>query len=442
MARIRPFRGLRYNPEIANAPLAELCAPLFDVISPEEQQLLYQHSYNAVHLSSPFDQLQAKAELADWRKKGILTLDPLPAFYLYTQEFRLSPASEPLKRIGIIGQVYHLPEKEPGIIRHEHTLPDAVNDRTALLATTLLQTAPTHGLFSDPDFELEKQLQQWIQTPIESFTDNQQVTHSLAIIQTPGAIEAIMDFFLQKPIYLADGHHRLEASEKCFAEAKTPVISTFPETHWPGGWHLMYLSNIHGNDLKILPTHRQVVLPDNFDRKLFLQNISAHFTITPIEILKSTALSQGNFILSFADQHYELRLATARAELIAKMALPLPDVVKSLDYTILHYWIIDNGIGYPYNSQSAESRITYQKDTHKAWQWSKTANNRLTILMPEVQIQDFIAVGTANSKMPQKSTYFWPKVICGLVFNSLAPEDNDSPFDAGFRFTAQAAVAH
>ncbi len=214
MAEIIPLRGWRYNQELS-ASIQDLTSPLFDVVSVKQREALYQHPYNSIHLSVPNGANPAKTAaevLQNWKTDGILKQDYLPGIYVYYQYFRLPGSDQEYCRKGFMCHLKAYDWNENVLLRHENTLPASVNDRIELLEHTQLQVSPTHGLYTDPNFELEKYMDESILAPLYETEDYQGVRVVLAVIHDASVIQKFVTVLQEKQILLADGHHRYESS--------------------------------------------------------------------------------------------------------------------------------------------------------------------------------------------------------------------------------------
>ena len=190
MAEIKPLKGWRYAPTLTNN-IADLTSPLFDVVSEKQCAALYQHPYNSIHLSVPqgLDPAnQAKTLLQQWQEKRILQQDILPGIYVYYQYFRLPGSAKEYCRKGFMCHIRVYEWQDNVLLRHENTIPDSVNDRTALLEKTCLQTSATHGLYTDPDFELEKYMDESMRAPLYETEDYHGALDVVAVIHDVKAI--------------------------------------------------------------------------------------------------------------------------------------------------------------------------------------------------------------------------------------------------------------
>ena len=168
MAEIIPFRAWRYNQQLTSE-IDSLTSPLFDVVSDKQRQTLYKNPLNSIHLSVPLGAkpaIVAASTLDLWKKDGILVPYPLPSIYVYYQYFTLPGSAREYCRKGFISHIRAYDWEENVILRHENTIPQAVNDRIELLEKTMLHASATHGLYSDPDFALETYMDEAISHPL------------------------------------------------------------------------------------------------------------------------------------------------------------------------------------------------------------------------------------------------------------------------------------
>lgn len=433
MANIRPFRAYRYNLEKSNR-LEDVIAPLFDVVTQDQREKLYELPHNAIHLSVPRSIQEANAKLLEWKQAKIITQDPLPAIYPYYQRFSLFGHSRAFERKGFICAVQlKTSENRSDIVLHENTLSHSVNDRIQLLEQTQLNIAPTHGLYEDAGFQIEPYLDEFMQCPILETIDYQNVVNKLGVIQHPEIIRKIQAFMANLPIYLADGHHRLEGSElvasRYFSRNPNASLQT------PVNYHLMYLTNLRSDDVRILPTHRLLHLPEKISTNDLLAKLEHFFSISCLDSRSPALLEiqgqKATFILCTQGQYYKLQL---KQDFLPpqKINLPIPDSLKELDYTRLHYFIFDQILEIPYLEQGKSPVIQYWKDSAGVISQVQEDTQKIGFLVNEVSMDEMLAVCNDHAKMPPKSTYFYPKVICGLVFYSIASEDYVAPFDFSF----------
>ena len=424
MAEIRPFRAWRYNEQLSKE-IEALTSPLFDVVSEKQRDKLYQNPLNSIHISVPLGNnpaLKAKEILHHWKTEGIIVQDPLPGIYVYYQYFTLPGSKKEFCRKGFICFIKAYDWEEKVLLRHENTIPKAVNDRTELLDTTQLNASPTHGLYSDPQFELEAYMDESMKFPIYETEDYQGVRDVLSVIHDAKTIRKFMSFIDAKQIILADGHHRYTGSlsYRKSQMAANPGNSGNEGFHY----HMMFLTNMESDDLRILPTHRLIAGLQNFDSSELLDKLSNYFTVKEVEneddINEIILGKKWAFGLIFQDRAYKVRLIP---EVLTKMHWNFPDEIKKLDLTIMHYFIIEKCLGIPGAQQRTSEHISYERNFIDCLTKVKDGNAQLALITQEISMEEVKKVCFSGYTLPQKSTYFYPKVITGFLFGSIKHDE-------------------
>jgi uncharacterized protein (DUF1015 family) len=433
MAEIKPFRAWRYNSGLFPS-VDELTSPLFDVVSQKQRESLYKNPYNSIHLSVPAGEhapRKAADLLAQWKKENILHQDELPAIYVYYQYFSLPGSGTTYCRKGFICHIkaYDWPEKV--IVRHESTIPGAVADRLDLLAATQLHVSPTHGLYTDTSRELEKYMDESIVNPLYETEDYQGVKDVLAVIHDYRIIRRFVEVLQNKQIILADGHHRYESSlvyrKKQMAANPT---HTGQEAY---NFHLMYLTNTEANHLCILPTHRLIKNLPGINEQDLLTALEKYFIIktveNPYELNEIILGKQWAFGLILKDSTYKIRL---KPEVFGQMSWQFPPEVKQLDLTVLHYFVIEKILGIPGKVQRKSENIGFSRSFSECLTKVMKEEAQMAFITRDISMEEIKKVCASGYTMPQKSTYFYPKVICGFVYSSILPDEFALPPCFGF----------
>lgn len=428
MAQILPFRAWRYNAELS-CDIETLTSPLFDVVSAKQRRALYQNPLNSIHISvpqPPYPADRAALLLQEWKSNGTIVQEKLPAIYVYYQFFRLPGSAREYCRKGFICNIRLYPWEANVIQRHENTIPNAVTDRIEILEKTELNVSATHGLYTDPDFELERYMDEAIRNPSLETEDYQGVRDVMAVIHDAIVIERFIHKIKDKTIILADGHHRYEGSLANMHEQKRANPRHTGNEGY--NFHMMYLTNTEADDLRILPTHRLVSGIPAFDEQVILEKLSKHFSIKPVEdadtINEIIAGKPWAFGLIFKENAYKIRL---KPEAIQTMKWPFPDAVKVLDLTVMHYFIIEKTLGIPGKEQRRSELISFDRSLSDCLKKVMIADAQLAIITNEVSIEAVKEICKSGYTMPQKSTYFYPKVICGFLFSSIKEEEFTTP---------------
>jgi len=420
MAEIKPFRAWKYNDALMKK-IGDLTSPLFDVASEKQKSALYTNPYNSIHLSIPCGQCppeNASAILQKWQKEGCLQRDPTPAIYVYYQHFKLPGDPRRYCRKGFICKIRIYDWHHKIILRHENTKPGAVNEQLELLAATRLNASPTHGLYTDETFELETLMDASMQATICETEDYQGIRDVLGVIRDPRMIERFVEVLADKQVILADGHHRYAGSLAYMQQQMAANPSHTGQERY--NYHLMWLTNTEGRDLRILPTHRLIKGLADFDEAAIMQKFERNFMIKavpdPENLNEVIAGKESAFGVIFRDSAYQVRLKPDVKHLVR---WNFPDEVKALDLTMMHYFIIQEILGIKGKDQGTSECIEYERSFTACLTRVLKGDVQLALITNEVSIADVKTVCGSGCTLPQKSTYFWPKAICGFVFWSL-----------------------
>ncbi|MGK7391563.1 MAG: DUF1015 domain-containing protein [Candidatus Cyclobacteriaceae bacterium M2_1C_046] len=428
MAEIKPFRAWRYNQTLSE-DIESLTSPLFDVVSEKQRLKLRENPYNSIHISvpngaNPTD--DAAALLKEWKEKGIIKQDPVPGIYVYYQYFSLHGSDKELCRKGFICFIRTYDWDEEVILRHENTIPKAVNDRTELLEKTELNVSPTHGLYTDPTFELEKYMDESMKAPIYETEDYQGVRDVLSVIQDAKIIKRFLAILENRQVILADGHHRYEGSlAYCKSATKKNPNHTGNEGY---NYHMMYFTNTETDDLRILPTHRLINGIEGIKEEDLLKKVEEDFIIKPIEdafMLSDIILGKKwAFGLLFKDSAYKIRLKPERFE---TMTWKFPEQVRELDLTVMHYFVIEKALGIPGKEQRSSDKIIFDRSFPDCMNKVYRGEAQMALITKDITMNEVKRVCYSGYTMPQKSTYFYPKAICGFLFGSIKEDEFQSP---------------
>ena len=427
------MRGWRYNP-VLSAEIDAYVSPLFDVVSAKQREALYRNPLNSIHLSVPLADdpgAAALARLREWQASGVLRQDALPGIYVYYQYFRLPGVAREYCRKGFVCHIRAYDWDEDVVLRHENTLPAAVNDRAELLARTQLQSSATHGLYRDEDFELEGFLDEAMRSPlVETEEDYQGARDVLAVIQDAAVIRRFQQVLAARQVILADGHHRYEGS-LAYRQAREVAAEGRATGLEPWNYHLMYLTNAAADDLRILPTHRLLLeLPGGLRDEELLARLAPYFTVLPVEdaadLPEIIAGKRWAFGLYMGGQAYKIRL---RPEVHPGLHWETTAAVKELDLTVLHFFVLEKALGIvgP-DAQRNWPGVAYVRNFTECLQRVERGEARAAFIVNEVTMSEVEAVCHSGAVMPPKSTFFYPKTIGGFLFSSIADEEAGNVF--------------
>ena len=434
MAEIRPLRAWRYNENLLEN-IDQLVSPLFDVVSAAQRESLYQNPFNSIHISVPKgdeSSRQASNRITSWKKEGAIVQDDLPSIYVYYQHFTLPGSDKERIRKGFIANLRIYDWDEKVLLRHENTMPFSVNDRMEVLDRTQLNVSPTHGLYTDPSHEIEGYLDSAMKDPLYETEDYQGVRDTFGVIHDAKIIRRIVEIIKDKQIILADGHHRYEGSLLYQKErSKNNPSHTGKEGY---NYHLMYFTNTESDDLRILPTHRIVKGLEGFNKEELLQKLDTYFFIKPIEeatdVNEVILGKQWAFGLLIGNEAYKIRL---KPEMIETITWDFPEAIKALDLTVMHYFVFEKCLGIKGKDQRGSKNLTFERNFAKCLKSVITNEAQCAIITKDISINTVKEVCYSGYTLPQKSTYFYPKVICGFLFGSIKEDEFNSFFDEAFQ---------
>jgi uncharacterized protein (DUF1015 family) len=439
LADVRPFRGLRYRPGVA-ANLADLLAPPFDVISPEAQGFLVRrHPANVVRLElgeerpddTPKDNryTRASATLGRWLAEGILAVDPESAFYLYDQEF--FQGGRLLCRRSLLARV-RLEPWAKGVVRpHEHTLLAPKEDRLQLLRRCRTSFSPVFALYRDPDGRLGAATSRAArEAPLAQAREPGGEMHTLYRLADQAAIGAISDLFRDRTLYVADGHHRYETALAYRDERRAAEWSG----EEPENFAFMALTATEDAGLVVLPIHRVVRLaaipddlPTRFEGLFLVEDLGRVLTGGPLRdalARLSEAGSQGPAYVAVGPGPSRLRLLRPRDPGALRASLPpgTPPAWRALDVALLQYAVLERLLGIDAARLARGDALEYTEDAAEALGAVASGRAPLAFLLNATPVEQILAVADAGERMPQKSTFFYPKPATGLVMYPLDME--------------------
>jgi uncharacterized protein (DUF1015 family) len=436
MADIAPLTPLRYD--LAKLPrgLGAVVAPPYDVISPEERAALAaRDEHNVVRLILPEGEGDAKyAEaariLAKWREEGALVRDSQPAFYRHDQTFVPpgAPAgTAPIRRRGFLALVRLLPFSERVVLPHERTLSGPKEDRLRLFRATRTNLSPGFMLYRDAAGALNAALE--TADPLAQFSTDDGVQHALARVSKADAVRAIVEGVARSTLLIADGHHRYETALRYSGEAAATPGAL------PRGEHLFFMTFlVNGDDpeLVVFPTHRHVhSLPsfsfDELARKAEgLFHVEALPTGAEARVLTDALARAGkkgpSLVAAAGDGRAVLLTLSGTADLAAHPILGArPAVLRQTDVTVLHAGILEPLLGITPEAQAAKTNIWYPQDARASLADVRAGKGQVLFLMNATPVADVRQVAEAGEVMPQKSTFFYPKIPTGLAIHTLDP---------------------
>ena len=420
MAEIKPFRAWRYNSN-ASKEINTLISPLFDVVTADRLEELYQNPVNSIHLSVPNGgPVLAGQTLKKWKDNGTLVMDNLPGIYVYYQYYTDPYDGTQKVRKGFACSIRVHEWSEKVILHHENTIPGSVSDRLSILTETGFHASATHGLYSDPEKSLEQYMEEAINIPLYECTIDG-VREVIGVIHDYAVIKKFIDLIATKQIILADGHHRFEASIQ-HARYRHAQGDQTPE------YHLMFLSNVHSSATTILPTHRILSEVPDFQLNGFKKNLEEYFHIEPVssvqEGIARISRTPESFVAVLSDGLYSIRLKSGLAK---TNSWPFPEQILHLDLTILHYFVIEKLMGIPGPEQRKSGKIRFDRNAEAIQQLIGSGKAQAGFLTRPVTVEQIMEVCESGYTLPQKSTWFYPKLNSGYFFSSTLQGESRLP---------------
>ncbi|HST88807.1 MAG TPA: DUF1015 domain-containing protein [Ktedonobacterales bacterium] len=440
MADVRPLPGIRYA---AADQLAALVTPPYDVIAPDAQASYYaRHPDNIIRLELGRDEpgddalnnryTRAAATFAEWRLRGVLRQDA-PALYLYEQRFTWD--GREYRRLSLLARVRLEPWEAGIILPHEYTLAKPKDDRLKLLRACAANLSPLLALYDDPDHELARLLAPSLEAPAATdFTDETGERHRLWALRDESLAHAVAAFFAPRQLYMADGHHRYETALAYRDEQAASRKADLPSDD-AARFTLLALSAVEDSGLLVLPTHRILRELDPAAVAALPTLLDRHFTVEPL----AAPVDAPAALARLAEAHHAGETAFIAAGLRETLLLRLrpagraamdragdendnaSDAWRRLDLAVLHELVLRDALGISGAMVRAGEHISYTRDAAVALAAAHddATGGTLALLVnatPPAAIRD---VAHAGGRMPQKSTYFYPKLITGLVINPL-----------------------
>jgi uncharacterized protein (DUF1015 family) len=404
MADVQPLRALHFD--LAKAgPLEDLATPPYDVIDPEQRERLAARSpYNAVHVDLPTgdDPYAAAAQTFErWQAEGALVRDDEPALWCLEQRFT-GPDGTQRTRRGLFGRVRVEPYGAGRIRPHERTHPGPKEDRLSLTRATKANLSPIFALYDAPA--------QWPATgePHGELTDEDGTTHRLWRVADPEAIAGVQEALRPAELLIADGHHRYETA-RVYAD----------EVGGEGGhrYVLTLLVSLEDEGLEVFPTHRLVHVREPERQERLAAVLREHFEIAEVGLdeLVPQGPGDGTFEAGYLDSHFRrgfrLRLKDGHA----------PDLgaLSTLDTAILERLVLDEALGLTEDDISHLHGLGYSRTDEEAKRLVLDGEYDAGFLLRATPVQQVREIAAAGVNMPPKSTFFFPKVPTGLLFNPL-----------------------
>jgi uncharacterized protein (DUF1015 family) len=447
MAIVIPFRGVLYDPKkVGN--FNRVTAPPYDIISSEQQEGYYQNNpHNVIRLilgkQFPDDSesnnryTRASDFFKQWQNESLLKRDEGPAFYFYHQEF-YTPDKKRCSRDGFIGLV-RLEDKDKGvIIPHEKTLDKPKEDRLKLMKASSAHFSSIFSLFSDPEDSLIQLLKGVVDAaPLLEATDEEGTLHQLWRVSQREIIAEVTQSMHDQSLFIADGHHRYETA----LNYRDYQISHNPQTTGKESYNyvMMYLTSMEGSGLLILPYHRVIHNIENFNFNSFESRLKDYFLVTSFPFnhenqeevwdrFNKALQESGSTLPAFGmcglgqTSFHLLRLKENVFHSLADDE-ETSAVLKKLDVNVIESFIFKNVLGITSKDLQQQENISYVHDSREGFELVKTKGYQLAFLLNPTKSSEIRDIAGRGETMPQKSTFFYPKLLSGFVINKIVPDE-------------------
>ncbi len=412
---IKGIKALRFTEKAGN--IADCVCPPYDIISESEREaLIAKNANNVVRLELPVGEdryNEAGRILNEWMNNGILERDEKEGIFVYREEFNVNGKDYCLTGMICLVELKEFSEKV--VLPHEETLTKAKQDRLNLMKATGCNFSSIYSLYSDESGKIEAILnEKTTEAPICRFTDEEEVTHTLWKIDEEDSVACIVNTLADKQLFIADGHHRYETALN-YRNGLTNPPEGADASHV-----MMTLVDMDDKGLVVFPTHRLIV-DKELDRNDIIAKCQNDFdaSVLPLaEVKKALENGESNPTYAFYDGGDDFVLLTLKDG--AKRNIDgRSDAYSELDVSILHSFILENALGIDKENMANQINLRYTRSMDEAIESVKSGKASGAFLINATKVSQIKAVALAGDKMPQKSTYFYPKLKTGLVMNVL-----------------------
>jgi uncharacterized protein (DUF1015 family) len=417
MPDVQPLRALRYEPSVVG-PLDDVVAPPYDVIDDAQRaELLARSPYNVVAVDLPrgdADPYRTAGELFEsWQLQGALVRDREPAIWAHTQEY-VGPDGVSRTRRGFFARV-RIEPYGPGAVRpHERTHPGPKEDRLRLTRATRANTSPIFSLYSDPSQQAWQALEPaTADPPWGEVRDGDGTLHRLWRVSDPEAIAVVQRAAQAGELLIADGHHRYE------------TMQAYAEEVGGEGDHryiLMCLVALEDPGLTVFPTHRVVSGLDADRQERLAEALRRDFEVEEVSIEHiAPEPGTGPLEIGYIDSHFQrpFRLRLREQSLADRALAGHSDAYRQLDTGVLEALVLKGALGLSDEDIAHFNGLFYARDTAEAIEMVRSGAYDAAFLVRPTPVEQVRAVAAAGENMPPKSTFFYPKLLTGLLFNPL-----------------------
>jgi len=443
MATVKPFSALRYDQAKSGAPLERLVCPPYDVIDAAMQEVLHRHSpYNIVRVelakASPDDApgkdrySRAAQTLNDWIARGVLRADAQPSFYVYEQTFDIASGgasrSQEVTRRGFFGAIQLEPFGTGCVYAHEETFGGPKADRLSLMRACAANVSPVFGLVPDEASAIAALLRVAAQRPADAQAiEDNGVLDRLWVASDPDWCGKLAEQLRSRSIFIADGHHRYETFCNYRDERRKADGDPQGKLDKAYNYGLIVCVPMSDEGLYILPTHRLIQAAPGLSKQGFLREAAALFDQRDATDRDLCALAEGRsgaveFGVVFSDGSRKIISAGPQsAAAMKKTAAAKSDAWRGLDVAVLQELVLKGLLHLSEEKVLRKEGISYTPDTRQAIAKVTAPGGQyvMSFILKPTLIEQVRVVATGGEKMPQKSTYFFPKLLTGLVMRKL-----------------------
>lgn len=447
MAVLAPFKGLTYNFDRLG-DLSKIVAPPYDVISEEEQENFYKtNPYNVIRLDlgkkkkgdTDWDNRYTRAadELKRWETDEVLIRSDTPSMFLTSIDYDPHDGMGSRTRWGLIALV-RIEDYEAGVILpHEKTFSAHRDDRLKLMRACHTQLSQVFGLFDDPEDNVFGRLKSVITTtsPNVSFDLDDGTSHKMWDIKDASLFKEVTEKMTDKKIIIADGHHRYETSRN-YRNLMRVRYGTSPENK-SYEFLIMYLANMSDPGLIVLPSHRMIKKYKDLQSERIIDNMTKWFDIVEIEASNGNRQAQipdirerlekkgknTSSVVYYYHGSKKIYLLGLKPEKRDDMGGDLHPALKNLDVLVLSRLVFRKCLGFKDEDLDNDEIFHYNSNMEDALSRVDSGEYIMTFLLNHTKVSHVKEVAFNGLIMPRKSTYFYPKVITGLVFNKIDPNE-------------------
>jgi len=438
MAIVSPFRGIHYDVSRVG-DLSKVIAPPYDVISPEEKEGFHRrHPRNIVWIDFGMDKegdgpsenkyTRAAGFYNQWLGEGILVRDKAPSLYYYEQEFAIAGRGTFVRK-GFLGALRLSAFGEGMVYPHEKTLSRPKEDRLALMRTTEANMSPIFGLYSDPSDGVAKALRKGTgKQPDFSAVDDLGIKHRVWRVDAAAALSAVLKKFADKKVFIADGHHRYETA-LAFRDEMRKKHGAREDAAYEHV--LMFLCNMDAEGIVILPTHRGIHSLAGFSEDALAAKIRPLLPMetrdgSPDDAMKAVAAAgkKGKAIAwSAGGNRFHIVTFPDLARFATERLTKYPPELRTLDVVLLHGFLMEQLLGISPEEVTAGRCVKYYKEPAKAAADLASGAIQAGFFLNPVSVEEFRDVSLSGNVLPQKSTFFYPKILTGLLIFSVRGDD-------------------